>query len=111
MDERTRRLGLNEIVFREVNEKIEAVNAAFGALTGTMTVICECGDAACAEQIDLSPQEYARIRADPRWFVVVPGHEIEDIESVVEAHGPYYVIEKLPGGPGELAESADPRTP
>ena len=31
MDERQRRIGLNEAVFREANERIEEVNRTFGA--------------------------------------------------------------------------------
>ena len=42
-------------------------------------------------------------------FVVLPGHEDEEIESVVEKHDRFYVVEKSPGGPAEIARENDPR--
>src|SRR5689334_21077982 len=52
VDERARRIGENEALFRYVNERIEGLNEAFGAITETMSVVCECGDLSCAEQIE-----------------------------------------------------------
>jgi hypothetical protein len=109
MDERARRIGENEILYRSVNEKIEGLNAAFGTLTQSMTVVCECGEATCATQIDLDVPTYERIRADGDLFVIVPGHEIPDVESVVEEGENYAIVRKDPGGPAALAEAHDPR--
>ena len=44
MDERTRRIGLNEAVFREINERIEELAAGFKVGEG-LDLICECGNA------------------------------------------------------------------
>ena len=110
MDERARRMGLNEAVFRQVNERIEGLNRAFGAITDTMQVICECGDAGCVEQITMSVDAYEELRRDPRRFAVVPGHEDERVERVVERRGPYDVVEKEEGAPTEIAERTDPRS-
>ena len=109
MDERARRIGENEAIYRAVNEKIEALNESFGTLAESMTIVCECGNLSCAEQIELDPGTYERVRADPAQFVIVPGHEIPDVEDVVEQHGTYDVIRKRPGGPAELARGTDPR--
>jgi len=38
MDERQRRIGLNEAVFREANERIEEVNRTFEPLTGELVL-------------------------------------------------------------------------
>ena len=110
MEERERRVGLNEAVFRQVNERIEGLNEAFGAITETMQVICECGDASCIEQITISVPEYEELRQDPRRFAVVPGHEDEQVERVVERHDDYDVVEKDEGEPARLAERTDPRS-
>ena len=48
MDDRERRLGLNEAMFREVNERVEEVNQAFGAITGEFDIFCECGLPRCS---------------------------------------------------------------
>ena len=110
MDERTRRIGQNEALYRAVNEKIEGLNEAFGLVAESMAVVCECGKLECAEQIELDIPSYERVRADPELFIVVPGHEIPDVEDVVEQHGTYDVIRKRPGGPAELARGTDPRS-
>jgi hypothetical protein len=110
MDERQRRIGENEVIYRAVNEKIEGLNQAFGAVTEQMIVVCECGDGSCAEQIELDVPAYERIRSDPTFFVVKPGHEKRDVEAVVERTDAYHVVHKLPGGPAELAVESDPRS-
>jgi hypothetical protein len=110
MDERERRIGANEILYRTVNEKIEGLNAAFGTLTETMTVVCECGDESCAEQIELDVSTYERVRADPTLFVILPGHAEPDVESVVERGDGFEIVRKDAGEAAELAAEHDPRS-
>jgi hypothetical protein len=110
MDERARKVGENEALYRTVNERIETLNEAFGTLTDTMTVVCECGDGACAQQIDISVEDYERVRSDPTLFVIVPGHEVDDVEDVVEEKETFHVVRKHAGGPAELARESDPRS-
>jgi hypothetical protein len=109
MDERARRIGQNEILYRAVNEKIEGLNLAFGKLTESMTVVCECGDATCTEHIELDLPAYEGIRADPTLFVVRPGHVFGDVEDIVERADAYDVVRKSVGEPRRLAEEHDPR--
>ena len=109
MDERERRVSDNEILYRAVNEKIEGLNEAFGTLTQTMTVVCECGDESCAEQIELDVSTYERVRAEPTHFVVVPGHVVPDVESVVERGDGFEIVRKDKGEAAELAIEHDPR--
>jgi hypothetical protein len=110
MDERARRIGENEALYRSVNERIEDLNQAFGMVTSTMTAVCECGDAACAQQIDIPLADYERIRSDPTRFFIVPGHQEEGVEDVVEEHDGFVVVQKHGGGPAELARDLDPRS-
>jgi hypothetical protein len=110
MDDRQRKIGENEILYRSVNERIEDLNAAFGTITDSITVVCECGDAVCTEQIELPIAEYERIRADSSLFVIRPGHEIPDVEDVVETQAGFDVVRKHPGGPADLAREGDPRS-
>jgi hypothetical protein len=110
MDERERRVGLNEAMFRQINERLEGLNQAFGAITRTMQVICECGDAGCTEQITIAVGDYEELRRDPRRLAVVPGHGDERVERVVERREAYEVVEKREGGPARLAERTDPRS-
>jgi hypothetical protein len=53
--------------------------------------------------------EYEAIRAEPTRFFVVPGHERPEIESVVERHGAYLVVEKREEDAEAVARETDPR--
>ena len=103
MDERAERIGRNEDLFRKVNDQIEGVNETFGTITGTMTVLCECGSMDCIEQIELTVDEYRELRSDPIHFAVKPGHEIADVERIVERRPGYHVVAKAEGAPARLA--------
>ena len=103
MDARTERIGRNEDLFRKVNDQIEGVNEAFGTITGTMSLLCECGKLECIEQIELTVDAYRELRADPTRFAVKPGHEILDIERIVERRPGYFVVAKAEGEPARIA--------
>jgi hypothetical protein len=108
-DRRRARLASNEALFRAVNEKIEGVNAAFASAVQTFAVVCECGDTTCVEQFDVGVGDYEQVRKNPSLFMVVPGHEIPDVEDVVEHAAGFLVVEKK-GGIGEaIAAMTDPR--
>jgi hypothetical protein len=108
VDERARRIGANEVLFREVNERIEDLNETFGIRPPAMTIVCECGDPQCLERIEVPIERYEGVRADPARFLVAPGHVVEDVEDVVERHDGYEVIEKREGGPAEFAAERAP---
>ena len=109
MGEHERRVGLNEAVFREVNERLRDLNQTFTTLSERMDLICECSDTGCAEHLSMSPAEYEAVRADPRRFIVLPGHEEgPDVERVVEKHEGYNVVEKR-GDAAREAAKTDPR--
>jgi hypothetical protein len=109
VDDRAYKIGVNEALFREVNERIEEVAESFG-LESQLDIVCECGDAACTERIALTRDEYTAIRKHPALFAIYPGHEAPDVETVVAKHGGYEVVRKHVGAPEALAEAADPRS-
>jgi hypothetical protein len=109
MDDRTRRIGENEVVFREVNERIGGLASRLGIDTERFRIVCECGNAECVEQIDLPLDEYRAVRDDPAAFAVVPGHEIPQTEYVVRSTRDYNVVRKREGEPAELAASHAPK--
>jgi 5-bromo-4-chloroindolyl phosphate hydrolysis protein len=98
----------NEALFREVNERIEDVQKPLAA-EERIDFLCECGNDDCTQPISLTLAEYERIRQDPQHFVVVPGHDVVDVERIVERTDRYAVVEKLPGAPAKIALERDPR--
>jgi hypothetical protein len=109
MDERARRIGHNEALFREVNDRIERVTQSLQVTTERMSILCECGDQSCTERVEVSLPDYERIRADSALFFVCTGHEQPDVEDVVEQTGGFDVVRKKPGPAAELARELDAR--
>ena len=103
--ETKQRVGRNEALFREVNERIREITD----YDGDVEFLCECGDPSCARPLVMTLAEYEGVRASPKRFVVVPGHDHREVESVVEETARYAVVEKHPGVPTELAVETDPR--
>jgi hypothetical protein len=111
MDERTRRVGLNEAVFREINEQVEGLNRSLAGISDNqMHIVCECGDLVCVERLVVPLPKYEEIRSDSALFFVKPGHDKPDVEDVVEQTGTYDVVRKHSGEPERLAAETDPRS-
>jgi hypothetical protein len=107
--DRLRRVGENEALYRLVNERIQALSAGVITRSGEFGVICECATLDCKLQIMIRPAVYEQARANSDHFIVVPGHQIDQIETVVEDHGSFVVIEKTPQEAKQIAEELDPR--
>jgi hypothetical protein len=103
---REARVAKNEVLFREVNERIREL----ARMDGATEFLCECGDAGCVEPVTLTLPEYESVRSEAARFFVRPGHEEPDIEDVVERAEEYLVVEKRVGTPADIAEENDPRT-
>jgi hypothetical protein len=101
------RLGVNESVFRDINEGIERGQWP-GEEDAPVGFRCECARLGCNELLELNLHEYQRVRADPRRFIVAPGHERGDVEVVLERRPGYLVVEKLDDA-ADAAVERDPR--
>ena len=97
----------NEATFRLANESLEQKACELGLSQERTPYLCECEDEGCTKIIQLTHREYEAVRAHPKRFVMVPGHEESDNLVVQEGDG-FVVIEKR--GEGELAAARDPRT-
>jgi hypothetical protein len=102
-----RRIAANETLFREVNEAIER-GVWPGEEDSAAAFRCECARLDCNQLVSITPREYERIRANPRHFLVLPGHQLEDVETVVSVAAEYVVVEKRDEA-GRLADASDPR--
>ena len=109
MSERERKLGLNEAMFRQVNERLEELNRTFADFTDELQMVCECSDIGCADMLDVPAADYERVRAEATFFIVAPGHEVAEVEDVVETHERFRVVQKRAGEPARIARATDPR--
>lgn len=108
MDESQRRVGQNEALFREVNERIERVSDALEVTPQRLAILCECGDIDCMQQLEVTQEEFERVRRDPTLFFVCSGHSDNGVEDVVEHHDRYDVVRKISEA-AKVARDTDPR--
>jgi hypothetical protein len=109
MDRREQRLARNENLFREINERVREIAAEHGADVHLYEFYCECSNTDCTLRVELALRDYERVREHGNRFLVAPGHDLPEIERIVEQSEGWWVIEK-DGAAGELAEGLDPRT-
>jgi hypothetical protein len=103
-----RRLAGNEVVFRDVNEGI--VRGQWPGEPGAPVGFrCECARLGCNTLLGLTLAEYEHVRAGARRFVMLAGHEMPELERVIERLGQYVVVEKT-GEAGDEASQHDPRS-
>ena len=106
--ERERRIGENEAIFRAANERmanweerdrVEALELYF----------CECADPTCTQKVRLRGSDYERVRSDPTHFFLLPGHQVPDVETVLESHPDWVLIEKVEADARDVAKETEPR--
>ena len=99
----------NEVRFRDQNEWIEAANDSFGA-ERMLAFVCECGDGACTEIIQLTRQEYESVRSVANRFAIALHHENPEAEVVVSESMRFAVVDKIEGVAMRIARDTDPRS-
>jgi hypothetical protein len=87
---------------------LRRLNQAMRSLDDSTVYRCECGRLGCNVLIRLRPDEYGAVRAHARRFVVVPDHEVAEIEHVVERQGGHAVVEAHAPVAIEVAEATSP---
>ena len=95
-------------MFREANERAKAWEERHRLDSEPELYFCECANPDCREKVSLGKAEYERVRSDSRRFVIVPGHELPDVETVIERNEGWAIVEKEP----EITptfEASDPR--
>jgi hypothetical protein len=102
-----RRIAENEALARDANETINEAHAP-AEKRSPGAFLCECSDPQCDRVIEITPVDYERIRAHPRRFIVHPGHQEPEVETVTDTQSGYLVVEKEDEA-GRLADAENPR--
>jgi hypothetical protein len=111
MDQLTEeRIARNQAAFRDANERINTAAAVY-AVDIPVPFICECAEPTCSEIVRLELSQYEAIRANPRHFLSIPGHQAAERAAgvVVEERDGYVIAEKI-GHAGDVAAALDERT-
>ena len=110
MDERDRRVAENEILFRQVNEwRTRGLGAGEAQPVGEFEILCECGDTRCMDRVVVTIEAYELARSEPTDFLLKPGHEHPEFETVIETYERFELVRKT-GEAAVLATKRDPRS-
>ena len=101
------RIATTEAIFRNVNERIAESAQRFDA--DDAEFVCECSDRACTHRVEATLEDYERVRRKPTAFLLVPGHEDERVERVVERRHRFAVVEKFEKTVAETVRRLNPR--
>ena len=101
-----RRAAAAEINGRQVNEAIEPR----GRPDASAVFVCECGHFGCGDTVKIPVAEYEAVRTSFDRFLLVPGHEIEEVDKVVEDHDKYLVVIKREPVAKKMARASDERS-
>jgi diaminopimelate decarboxylase len=98
VEERLERQARNEGVMRSVNDRIATLDKSatdWAAPDHQFEFQCECGrTGGCEASVLMTLAEYERVRRQRDRFAVVPGHETDEIEYVVEQDERYVIVDK-----------------
>jgi hypothetical protein len=100
------RLAWNQVLFREVSERVAEIHESWDG--GRPAFLCECGRIDCETTIQLGLSEYEVIRSSPNLFAIAPGHETPAVERIVGENGRFTLVENTNGA--QMAVETDPRT-
>lgn len=107
-DNQAEKIARTESLFREVNERIAETAERFEA--DETNFVCECADPSCTHRVGTTLEEYERVREEGATFLLVPGHEDERVEAVVElVDDQAAVVEKREPAIRRLVLELDPR--
>jgi hypothetical protein len=65
-------------------------------------------DENCDEPVSVTLEEYEHVRSQPNRFIVLRGHEVPQVDEIVETCDRYLVVAKRGAG-SSVAEALDPR--
>jgi hypothetical protein len=91
-----------------LDRAIEEIAAAGGRDEHAFEFVCECSNLGCDRRLPMTLSRYEQIRRDPTLFVVAPGHDLPEIESVVAREPDFQVVRKH-GEAADFVTERDPR--
>jgi hypothetical protein len=88
----------NEYLYRENNRRISNTVKLLLAQAEThnfpVRFGCECSNAQCLGEFQMTTAEFEKVHARSRVFVICPGHEELDIEVIVRKYPQHYTVRK-----------------
>src|SRR5262245_8047432 len=97
---RARRMRENEELMEQLNRRIERTideirDEEDEDPDAPIAFLCECSRLDCRERIEMTPSRFDRIHRDADLFILIPGHELLEVERVVDQEGDALIVRKL----------------
>ena len=86
---REERVLQTEEFFRDVNEVIARTGAASGC-----SFRCECANPFCNATFEMDGENLKTLHATPGYYVILAGHDIPELEDVVQRQSGYAIVRK-----------------
>jgi hypothetical protein len=96
--ERELRAAQNQMMFRSVNNRIKELAVESGGSGTELEFACECADTTCVEKIPLSALQFLAIESEENQFMVLRGHEVDEVEDVIAERGGFLIVSKRGAG-------------
>lgn len=100
MTGREERIARNEVLFRDLNGRVEQIVTTLAdERPDRLEIFCECGTGDCVTKLTLALTDYEGARAHPERFIVAPDHdtpEVEKLSSSAPASGSLKSTRKRP---------------
>lgn len=97
----------NEVVFKHANEKVNkqvdaiqksAKSEGYPELAYDndlpLHFYCECADEECQDRISMKQTLYKKMHKNSNQFIVLPGHNVPEIEKIIKTTKQYTLVEK-----------------
>jgi hypothetical protein len=78
---------------RATNEGLVSASLELDPSSPSLSILCECGRNDCSTELDVSQDVYQRIRQRLNQFVVAAGHQVVEVDRVVQRLGGLTIVE------------------
>ena len=80
---RLKRQARNQMVLRDVNERIARLADAYRVFREPYDFLCECSVTGCRTTVRATIGEYDLVRSHPSTWIVAPSHDDQEREQIV----------------------------
>lgn len=110
-----RRLVENEVYFRQRNEHVvdgfkklaevakeEGQDGYLPDMQIPIHFYCECADEKCRKRVKMTPKKYAQLHKNRSQFVILPTHNVPEVERIRQTEKNYLLVEKYDTPPKKV---------
>lgn len=98
IQEREVRAARNQMLFRSVNGRVRELGEKTLDAVSELDFACECESPDCVKTISMPVADFAAIEELENQFIVLPGHEVPEVEDTVAERDGFIIVSKRGAG-------------